>query len=103
MAGCMLYWAEGSKNRNMVIFANSDPAMLRFFARFLRECFGVRPKDFSVRLNVYTNNGLSIDEIEDYWLKAIDAPRSCLRAHSINHFPTSTSGKKEASRTGSAR
>jgi hypothetical protein len=41
LAGCMLYWAEGSKNRNQVIFTNSDVAMVQLFVRFLRECFGV--------------------------------------------------------------
>ena len=39
MAGCMLYWAEGAKERNVVKFANSDAAMVRFFVRFLREGF----------------------------------------------------------------
>src|SRR6266699_2005635 len=25
-SGCMLYWAEGSRHRNRVVFTNSDPA-----------------------------------------------------------------------------
>lgn len=29
VAGCMLYWAEGSKSRNSVQFVNSDPDMVR--------------------------------------------------------------------------
>jgi hypothetical protein len=37
MAGCMLYWAEGSKQRNTLTFANSDVEMVRFFLVFLRE------------------------------------------------------------------
>jgi hypothetical protein len=41
LAGCMLFWAEGSRERNAVIFTNSDPAMVRYFARFLHECFAV--------------------------------------------------------------
>jgi hypothetical protein len=36
LLGCMLYWAEGSKSRNSVIFCNSDPEMLRAFLAFLR-------------------------------------------------------------------
>jgi hypothetical protein len=32
----MLYWAEGSKGRNQVHFANSDVNMVRFFWGFLR-------------------------------------------------------------------
>lgn len=37
IAGCMLYWAEGSKKRNSVIFVNSDPEMMMFFVDFLRD------------------------------------------------------------------
>jgi hypothetical protein len=93
-AGCMLYWAEGTKSRNQLAFSNSDQNMLRFFGKFLRESLGVDPKDFRLRLNVYTNNGLSLVEIEDHWLIALAAPRSCLRGHSLNAYPTSTSGQR---------
>jgi hypothetical protein len=37
----MLYWAEGSRERNAIKFTNSDPEMLRFFMRFLRLSFAV--------------------------------------------------------------
>jgi AcrR family transcriptional regulator len=39
IAGCMLYWAEGSRNRHVVEFVNSDPAMMRFFVAFIRRWF----------------------------------------------------------------
>jgi hypothetical protein len=94
MAGCMLYWAEGSKQRNRLTFANSDVEMVRFFSRFLMECLGVAPTDCRVRLNVYTNNGLPLKEIERHWLRALELPRSCLRGHSLNSYPTSSSGKR---------
>jgi hypothetical protein len=93
MAGCMLYWAEGEKRRNQVVFTNSDVAMVQFFMRFLRE-LGVRPQDCRIRLNVYTNNGLPLKEIERHWLRALGLPASCLRGHSINHYPTSSSGRR---------
>jgi hypothetical protein len=93
-AGCMLYWAEGSKNRNAAIFSNSDPQMVRFFRRFLTECLDLPPERLALRLNVYTGNGLSIEEIEAYWLQALGLPPSCLRKHALNHLPTSSSGKK---------
>ena len=32
MAGCLLYWAEGSKDRNTMHFANSDINLVRFFS-----------------------------------------------------------------------
>ena len=69
--------------------------MVRAFASFLRSCFELGPEDFSVSLNVYLGNGLSIEEIEDQWLSALGVPRSSLRKHQINHFPTSSSGKKK--------
>lgn len=95
MAGCLLYWAEGSKGRNTVHFANSDVNMVKFFCHFLRESLGVRSEDLTLRLNVYTGNGLSLREIEDHWLAALELPRSALRGHTLNHTPTSSSGKKK--------
>jgi hypothetical protein len=95
-AGCMLYWAEGSKDRNQLGFANSDVHMIKVFAAFLRTSFEIPDADFTVRLNVYLGNGMKLDEIEDYWLGALALPRSCLRGHQINHFPTSSSGKKRS-------
>jgi hypothetical protein len=94
MAGCMLYWAEGAKSRNVVDLANSDVGLVRFFCRFLRACLGVTAADFRIKLNVYTSNGVSIKEIERHWLEALDLPRSCVIKHTLNHTPTSSSGRK---------
>lgn len=95
-SGCMLYWAEGSKSRNTVHLANSDPAMMEFFVRFLRECFGLTSEDFTFSLNVYTNNGLTIDEIEQFWRDKLGLSPESARKHQTNHYPTSSSGKKRA-------
>jgi hypothetical protein len=90
----MLYWAEGSKSRNSTVFANSDLPMVVLFVRFLRDAMGVAPEDITVRLNVYLTNGLTLREIEDHWLWALELPRSSLRKPMINHTPTSSSGRK---------
>jgi hypothetical protein len=94
LAGCMLYWAEGTKNRNSIRLANSDRDLMCFFVRFLREAMGVTDKQISLRLNVYITNGLSLRQIEDHWLWALELPRTALRKHQLNHKPTSSSGKK---------
>ena len=91
----MLYWAEGSKSRNSLVLANSDVNMLVFFRRFLSESLQVPDERISIRLNVYLSNGRTLREIEDHWLTALELPRDCLRKHSINHFPTSSSGRKK--------
>ena len=90
----MLYWAEGWKSRNTLLFANSDLHMARLFCRFLRESLGVSAEQITLSLNVYTGNGLSVEEIENYWLNGLQLPRSCLRGHILNHHPTSSSGKR---------
>lgn len=89
----MLYWAEGSKSRNRVTFVNSDAHMVAMFRRFLGESLGIAPERIVVYLNVYTNNGLTIREIEDRWLRLLGLPRACLRKHTLNHMPTSSSGR----------
>ncbi len=42
LAGTMLYWAEGSKQKETnisvgVMFSNSAPAMLKFFVKWLKK------------------------------------------------------------------
>ncbi|MDX6637057.1 MAG: hypothetical protein QOJ01_568 [Solirubrobacterales bacterium] len=90
----MLYWAEGSKSRNSVTFSNADVKMMVFFCGFPRQCFAIPPDRLTVRLNAYTDNGLSLTDIETHWLDALELPRACLRAHTLDHFPTSSSGAR---------
>jgi hypothetical protein len=92
-AGCMLYWAEGSKSRNSAKFANSDPQMTLLYRRFLTDAVGVDRGEIRLSINAYTNNGLSIEEIERFWLELLDLPRASVRKHTLNHMPTSSSGR----------
>jgi hypothetical protein len=92
-AGCMLYWAEGAKRRNTIEFTNSDPHMLAFFRRFLVEAMAIERDEIVMSINVYTNNGMGIEEIERYWLDLLDLPASSVRKHMLNHMPTSSRGR----------
>jgi hypothetical protein len=92
-AGCMLYWAEGAKGRNAIRFANSDLNMVKFFRRFLTEALGVPEERIMMSLNVYTNNGMSIEEIERHWREQLRLPPTSVRKHTLNHTPTSSSGR----------
>jgi hypothetical protein len=89
----MLYWAEGAKSRNCAKFANSDPAMVLLFRRFLTDGLGIDRADIRLSINAYTNNGLSIDEIERFWLDLLGLGRGAVRKHALNHMPTSSSGR----------
>ena len=93
LAGCMLYWAEGAKSRNVIQFSNSDPRMLLLFRRFLTETLAVDLDAILMSINVYTSNGLTIEEIERYWLELLGLPRSSVRKHMLDHMPTSSSGR----------
>ena len=93
-AGCMLYWAEGTKNRNCASLTNSDVNLLRYFQRFLTECFSVGAEDFSFSIHVYTGNGLSISQIERFWLDALRLPDSAVRKHRVNVRPASSQNRR---------
>jgi transposase-like protein len=93
-AGCFLYWAEGSKSRNVLTLANSDVNLMRVFLAFLREELRVTSDRLTFRLHLYTGNGLTVREVEDHWLEQLELPRSALRRHSLNNAPAATSGVK---------
>ena len=68
--------------------------MVRFFWTFLQRCFELGQDDVTIRLNVYTSNGLSLREVENFWLNLLNLPRSSLRKHTLDHRPTSSSGRR---------
>jgi predicted transcriptional regulator len=82
-AGCMLYWAEGSKSRNSLAFVNSDVDMMRFFLRFLW-LLDVPDERIRLSVNVHLGNGLTLEEIEGWWLERLGLPRSCLLKATVN-------------------
>jgi hypothetical protein len=89
-AGCMLYWAEGAKNRNVVAFTNSDVAMMRLFVRFLAACYGVAAERMSLFVNCHVTNGLTEREIVHWWLRELSLPSSCARKSTVNHVSTAS-------------
>jgi hypothetical protein len=95
-AGCMLYWAEGTKNRNTASLTNSDLNLLRFFRRFLSECFSIPAADLVIHLHLYTGNGLSIGEIERHWLDALELPQASVRKHRVDVKPPASKGLRRA-------
>jgi transposase-like protein len=86
IAGCMLYWAEGSRNRHAVEFVNSDPAMVAFFLGFLRSCFDVPDRKVRIACNLFADHLLRQEEIERFWLRTLGLPRSCMRKSAVNRY-----------------
>jgi hypothetical protein len=67
--------------------------MVVLFRRFLTDALGVERARILMSINVHTTNGMAIDEIEGYWLELLDLPPTSARKHTLNHLPTSSSGR----------
>lgn len=85
VAGCMLYWAEGTKSANPA-FSNSDPEAHKLFISFIKKFWGVKNEDFVIFCRYYTDLANS-EEIESFWLKVLELPQSCLRRSCVNYYP----------------
>ena len=94
-AGCMLYWAEGDKANHAVRLANSDPALVRFFADFLRTRFDVDDSMIRVTCNLYADHERRQRQIEDFWLDVIGVPRSALCRSIVNRYSKYSQKKRK--------
>lgn len=103
LAGCMLYWAEGTKGRNRVQLTNSDPHMLVYFVKFLRECYEVPDDRIRFTVNCHLNNGLSIETIETAWLERLQLPPGCVRQHTLNSHSSASKMTRRTLPHGTAR
>ena len=86
MAGCMLYWAEGSKRRNVVEFTNSDPELVACFVSFLREHFGVEDERIRLSCNLFADHADCQRTIEDFWLDRLQLGRGSLLTTTVNRY-----------------
>jgi hypothetical protein len=73
-AGSALYAGEGSKGDGRVVFANTDPTMIRFFCRWLRTFFVI--DESRLRMHVYLHEGLDLNEAEEHWSMVSGVPRA---------------------------
>jgi transcriptional regulator with XRE-family HTH domain len=95
MAGCMLYWAEGSRHRNQIRFTNSDPEMVRFFVTFLRMYFFLRDEDIRVSCNLFPDHVERQREIEQFWLEVVGVAASSLRKSTVNTYSKYSQKKRQ--------
>ena len=59
IAGCMLYWAEGSKRATRRSSSNADADLVEMFLRFLRSCYDVTDDRVALSVNCFLGNGLT--------------------------------------------
>jgi transcriptional regulator with XRE-family HTH domain len=95
IAGCMLYWAEGSRARNQIRFTNSDPEMVRFFVHFLRAYFELEESDIRLTCNLFADHLERQEEIERFWLETAGLPGSCLCRSTVNTYSKYSQKKRQ--------
>ena len=69
IAGAIAYWCEGTKSKphsrsDRVVFINSDPALIRFFLRFLDVAGAPRA---SLRFRVYIHEKADVEAAQRFW------------------------------------
>jgi len=93
LAGTVLYWAEGSKTRNQLRLANTDPNALRLFISWVRGYLDPEAS-FSIQLHLHHGN----DELaaREHWrrelgLRTANFHRTYVKprgtGHRKNHLP----------------
>lgn len=70
----MLYWAEGSKGRGQVMFANTDPVLSVLFITLLRKSYDIDESKFQVRLHLHYYH--NVKETRRVWSELLKIPES---------------------------
>ncbi len=71
LSGSALYWAEGFKKDTQAGFASLDPDMIKFFKKWLKDCFEYQNSDLIFRVTANISHKNRIREIETYWSKVL--------------------------------
>ncbi|OGN05082.1 MAG: hypothetical protein A2746_02290, partial [Candidatus Yanofskybacteria bacterium RIFCSPHIGHO2_01_FULL_44_22] len=79
LMGIMLYWAEGSKEKegkpgSGVQFCNSDAYMIRLFIKWLTEICLIDKKMIGFDLFIHENHKHRINNVLNYWVKQTSFP-----------------------------
>lgn len=81
--GCMLFWAEGTKNKNTITFTNSDVNMMKIFSKFLKEKLLIPNDKISMHINCFVNKHEEIGAVRDYWINELNIHGCNLRKPTI--------------------
>ncbi len=75
LAGTALYWAEGyRKGDGEFGFTNSDPNMIRFIIRWLKECCKVEMDRIHARICINAVHKNRIKEVKEFWGEVTGLP-----------------------------
>lgn len=72
LMGTMLYWAEGSKEKETnpglsIKFGNSDPYMVKLFLKWLFDVFGLNRDRIRFEIYIHENYKHRLDSVKKFW------------------------------------
>lgn len=70
----MLYWAEGSKGRGTLVFANTDPKLVLLFLTLLRKNYPIDEEKIRVRLHLHWYH--PVRQTRSFWSKLLGISES---------------------------
>ncbi len=99
IAGLMLYLGEGDKrNRVRVGLANTDPAVIQFFVKWLKDFLGVDAERIHAELHLYENMNIEAEKM--FWEKITGLPRKQFYKTQIRKLQKGSFTYKESHRHG---
>ena len=102
VAGAMLYWAEGSKEKEdnvsqQVAFANSDPQMCKFFIKWVKDCLGVTEDRIVPSIYMHISRKYKSQEALDFWSQAIGVSKDRFKKTSFTNTKLSERNRRKDS------
>ncbi|QQG52970.1 MAG: hypothetical protein HY931_01910 [Candidatus Falkowbacteria bacterium] len=86
----LLYWGEGAKTKNRLVFINSDPAMIRVYMFLMRKSFIIKEEKFHALLHLHEYHNK--EEMLNFWSKITGISKN---QFSIYNKPHTGINKKE--------
>ncbi|MBI2638493.1 helix-turn-helix domain-containing protein [Candidatus Peregrinibacteria bacterium] len=72
ISGIILYWAEGAKTTERVLFMNSDPRLITLMLRWFQKFLKIAKERF--RLRLYIHRIYANENLERFWQDIIQLP-----------------------------
>lgn len=83
VAGVAIYAGEGVKKKHEVRFCNSDPLLVNFMIRWLRECFDIKLEELRCTVGINEIHRNREDIVKRYWSDSTGIPLSLFRKTSF--------------------
>jgi hypothetical protein len=82
LAGVMLYWAEGAKEKEYrpdarIKFTNTDPQMLKMFLKWLELMCGVPRENMIFEIYLHETHKHRLAECKEFWARETGFPLEC--------------------------